>query len=87
MLYNQASRALETTYDYLKVCPRYEAQRQQLNRTLAIIGLLDPSLNTLLFGGHDISDEDNKRIVEAVQLYIKCSCILNKPNVSINKFY
>ena len=59
---------IEDTYHYIFTCPLYSDERHVLASQLINHPL---SLQLLFFGSNDVSDDVNKTIFKAVQVYIQ----------------
>ena len=58
----------ETTKHYLFDCNRYNNLRQKMLRSIS--QLCEPTLNALLYGVTDLSDETNRQLFIIIQEYI-----------------
>ena len=59
----------ETTKHYLFDCNRYNNLRQEMMQSIS--QLCEPTLNALLYGVTDLSDETNRQLFIIIQEYIK----------------
>ena len=60
--------SVEDAYHFFLTCPRYRNERVNLINTIS--PLAPCSLNVLLYGDREVTEENNKKIFEAVHKYI-----------------
>ena len=60
----------ETTKHYLFDCNRFNNLRQEMIQSISQLHVCEPTLNALLYGATDLSDETNRQLFIIIQVYI-----------------